>query len=125
MGGGACPRGSGPDQLWSGRSDLGSAVGGAAHCQRGHRPRLPQRYASSLVGEGCGSYVIMFIVCLRDMSMNIFCMSGTSWAEVDSPSPDVGAAHVAVGINVVWALTKDNKVREFCNEHYKKTHCMI
>lgn len=37
-------------------------------------------------------------------------MSGTSWAVVDSPSPDVGATHVAVGINVVWALTKDNKV---------------
>lgn len=39
---------------------------------------------------------------------------------VDSPSPDVGAIHVAVGINVVWALTKDNKVRKFCTEHYKR-----
>lgn len=39
---------------------------------------------------------------------------------VDSPSPDVGAIHVAVGINVVWALTKDNKVRKFCIEHYKR-----
>ncbi|XP_075890776.1 tectonin beta-propeller repeat-containing protein 1 [Nelusetta ayraudi] len=38
------------------------------------------------------------------------CPKGTSWAVVDSPSPDLGATHVAVGANVVWALTKDNKV---------------
>ena len=31
---------------------------------------------------------------------------------VDSPSPEVGAIHVAVGVNVVWAITKDNKVGE-------------
>ena len=36
---------------------------------------------------------------------------------VDSPSPEVGAIHVAVGVNVVWAITKDHKVR-----HTKKTH---
>ena len=35
---------------------------------------------------------------------------------VDSPSPDVGATHVAVGINVVWVLTKDNKVRKLSFE---------
>ncbi|XP_070707337.1 tectonin beta-propeller repeat-containing protein 1 isoform X1 [Pempheris klunzingeri] len=47
------------------------------------------------------------------------CPKGTSWAVVDSPSPDVGAIHVAVGINVVWALTKDNKVwfRRGVNSH--------
>lgn len=61
--------------------------------------------------------VIVFIVCIEN---KIFCMSGTSWVVVDSPSPDVGAIHVAVGINVVWALTKDNKVRKFRNEHNKK-----
>ncbi|XP_061912062.1 tectonin beta-propeller repeat-containing protein 1 [Entelurus aequoreus] len=44
---------------------------------------------------------------------------GTSWSVVDSPSPDVGAMHVAVGVNVVWALTKDNKVwfRRGVNSH--------
>uniref|UniRef100_A0A3Q3F101 Tectonin beta-propeller repeat-containing protein 1 n=1 Tax=Labrus bergylta TaxID=56723 RepID=A0A3Q3F101_9LABR len=44
---------------------------------------------------------------------------GTSWAVVDSPSPDVGAIHAAVGVNVVWALTKDNKVwfRRGVNSH--------
>ncbi|KAI3365576.1 hypothetical protein L3Q82_010660, partial [Scortum barcoo] len=47
------------------------------------------------------------------------CPKGTSWAVVDSPSPDVGATHVAVGVNVVWALTKDNKVwfRRGVNSH--------
>ncbi|XP_077958697.1 tectonin beta-propeller repeat-containing protein 1 isoform X2 [Gasterosteus aculeatus] len=47
------------------------------------------------------------------------CPKGTSWAVVDSPSPEVGATHVAVGINVVWALTKDNKVwfRRGVNSH--------
>lgn len=38
------------------------------------------------------------------------CPKGTSWAVVESPSPGVGAIHVAVGTNVVWAITKDNKV---------------
>lgn len=42
--------------------------------------------------------------------------AGTSWMTVDSPSPHVGATHVAVGSNVVWALTKDNKVRKFSIE---------
>ncbi|TWW81498.1 Tectonin beta-propeller repeat-containing protein 1 [Takifugu flavidus] len=47
------------------------------------------------------------------------CPKGTSWMTVDSPSPDVGATHVAVGSNVVWALTKDNRVwfRRGVNSH--------
>uniref|UniRef100_A0A8C9YQ82 Tectonin beta-propeller repeat-containing protein 1 n=1 Tax=Sander lucioperca TaxID=283035 RepID=A0A8C9YQ82_SANLU len=47
------------------------------------------------------------------------CPKGTTWAVVDSPNPDVGATHVAVGNNVVWALTKDNKVwfRRGVNSH--------
>ncbi|KAG7244375.1 hypothetical protein INR49_002744 [Caranx melampygus] len=47
------------------------------------------------------------------------CPKGASWAVVDSPSPDVGAIHVAVGVNVVWAVTKDNKVwfRRGVNSH--------
>lgn len=47
------------------------------------------------------------------------CPKGASWAVVESPSPDVGAIHVAVGVNVVWAITKDNKVwfRRGVNSH--------
>lgn len=47
------------------------------------------------------------------------CPKGTSWTVVDSPSPEVGAIHVAVGVNVVWAVTKDNKVwfRRGVNSH--------
>lgn len=48
---------------------------------------------------------------------NTFCIPGTSWTVVESPSPDVGAIHVAVGMNVVWAVTKDNKVRKPFNEY--------
>lgn len=50
---------------------------------------------------------------LSVLRKSLWFISGTSWTEVDSPSPDVSATHVAVGINVVWALTKDNKVRKF------------
>lgn len=39
--------------------------------------------------------------------------AGTSWATVESPSLDVGAIHVATGVNVVWAVTKDHKVRKY------------
>lgn len=46
-------------------------------------------------------------------------MAGTSWMTVDSPSSDVGATHVVVGSNVVWALTKDNKVRKFSIDYNK------
>ncbi|XP_046888436.1 tectonin beta-propeller repeat-containing protein 1 [Hypomesus transpacificus] len=47
------------------------------------------------------------------------CPQGSSWVVVDSPSPEVGAIHVAVGVNVVWAITKDNKVwfRRGVNSH--------
>lgn len=54
--------------------------------------------------------------CLR---INISCNPGASWAIVESPSSDVGATHVAVGNNVVWVVTKDNKVRKCCS-HVKK-----
>ncbi|XP_062382179.1 tectonin beta-propeller repeat-containing protein 1 [Sardina pilchardus] len=47
------------------------------------------------------------------------CPKGSSWVVVDSPSPEVGAIHVAVGVNVVWAITKDHKVwfRRGVNSH--------
>lgn len=116
MGGGVSPRGGSPDQLWPRGPGMGGAVGGAAHCQGGHWPRLPQRYTSSLMGGRCGVCVSVLILLMENIP---FCMPGTSWAVVDSPSPDVGAIHVAVGVNVVWAVTKDNKVRNFCYEYYK------
>lgn len=111
MGGGASPRGGGPDQLRPRGPSLGRAVGGATHCQGGHWPRLPQRYTNSLVGCVCVCLCLFVFILYGNV---IFCMSGASWAVVDSPSPDVGAIHVAVGVNVVWAVTKDNKVRKLC-----------
>ncbi|KAM3826503.1 tectonin beta-propeller repeat-containing protein 1 isoform 2-T3 [Vipera latastei] len=37
-------------------------------------------------------------------------LQGTSWTLVDPPVADNGILHVSVGVNVVWAVTKDNKV---------------
>ncbi|XP_051529764.1 tectonin beta-propeller repeat-containing protein 1 isoform X1 [Myxocyprinus asiaticus] len=47
------------------------------------------------------------------------CLKGSSWVTVESPSPGASAVHVAVGVNVVWALTKDHKVwfRRGVNSH--------
>uniref|UniRef100_A0A8C8C3E7 Tectonin beta-propeller repeat-containing protein 1 n=1 Tax=Oncorhynchus tshawytscha TaxID=74940 RepID=A0A8C8C3E7_ONCTS len=47
------------------------------------------------------------------------CPQGLCWVVVDSPNPEAGAIHVAVGDNVVWAVTKDNKVwfRRGINSH--------
>uniref|UniRef100_A0A8C1MBS2 Tectonin beta-propeller repeat-containing protein 1 n=1 Tax=Cyprinus carpio TaxID=7962 RepID=A0A8C1MBS2_CYPCA len=47
------------------------------------------------------------------------CLKGSSWVTVESPSPGVGVVHVAVGVNVVWAVTKDHKVwfRRGVNSH--------
>lgn len=109
MGGGSSPWGSGPDQLWPWGPGVGSAVGGRAHCQGGDWPRFPQRYTGLPVVGGCCWSLIVFVSYYNDN----LCNPGTSWAVVASPSPAAGAIHVAVGINVVWAVTKDNKVRKF------------
>ncbi|XDV44648.1 hypothetical protein PO909_012897 [Leuciscus waleckii] len=47
------------------------------------------------------------------------CLNGSSWVTVEPPSPEAGAVHVAVGVNVVWAVTKDHKVwfRRGVNSH--------
>nr|XP_057917268.1 tectonin beta-propeller repeat-containing protein 1 isoform X2 [Doryrhamphus excisus] len=61
----------------------------------------------------------LFFLVLKAGLFFFFFHLGTSWSVVDSPSPDVGAMHVAVGVNAVWALTKDNKVwfRRGVNAH--------
>ncbi|XP_041828608.1 tectonin beta-propeller repeat-containing protein 1 isoform X1 [Melanotaenia boesemani] len=45
--------------------------------------------------------------------------TGTSWVEVDPPGKEVEALHVAVGVSVVWVVTKDYKVwfRRGVNSH--------
>lgn len=37
-------------------------------------------------------------------------LPGSSWAEVETPGKEVEALHVAVGVSVVWVVTKDFKV---------------
>uniref|UniRef100_A0A1A7X5Q0 Tectonin beta-propeller repeat-containing protein 1 n=2 Tax=Iconisemion striatum TaxID=60296 RepID=A0A1A7X5Q0_9TELE len=45
--------------------------------------------------------------------------TGTTWVEVESPSKEVEALHVSVGVSVVWMVTKDYKVwfRRGVNSH--------
>ncbi|KAM9745169.1 tectonin beta-propeller repeat-containing protein 1 [Menidia menidia] len=45
--------------------------------------------------------------------------TGMSWVEVESPVKEVEALHVAVGVSVVWLVTKDYKVwfRRGVNSH--------
>ncbi|KAK1793893.1 hypothetical protein P4O66_010796, partial [Electrophorus voltai] len=49
----------------------------------------------------------------------ISALQGSAWVVVESPNPEVGTIHVAVGVNVVWAVTKDHKVwfRRGVNSH--------
>lgn len=54
---------------------------------------------------------VQVIVFMSYRCKNISVLQGTTWVVVESPSPEVGAIHVAVGVNVVWAVTKDHKVR--------------
>uniref|UniRef100_A0A3B5AZT0 Tectonin beta-propeller repeat-containing protein 1 n=1 Tax=Stegastes partitus TaxID=144197 RepID=A0A3B5AZT0_9TELE len=51
--------------------------------------------------------------------LSLDCPTGTSWVEVQSPGKEVEALHVAVGVSVVWVVTKDYKVwfRRGVNSH--------
>uniref|UniRef100_A0A8C5Q5D9 Tectonin beta-propeller repeat-containing protein 1 n=1 Tax=Leptobrachium leishanense TaxID=445787 RepID=A0A8C5Q5D9_9ANUR len=44
---------------------------------------------------------------------------GCSWTIVEAPTPEDGIMHVSVGVNVVWAVTKERKVwfRRGVNSH--------
>ena len=39
---------------------------------------------------------------------------GSSWSIVEPPTSENGIMHVSVGVSVVWAITKDRKVRQGC-----------
>ncbi|XP_035472130.2 tectonin beta-propeller repeat-containing protein 1 isoform X3 [Scophthalmus maximus] len=53
------------------------------------------------------------------MGLSLDSPTGTSWVEVESPAKEVEALHVAVGVSVVWVVTKDYKVwfRRGVNSH--------
>ncbi|CAH2307112.1 tectonin beta-propeller repeat-containing 1 [Pelobates cultripes] len=44
---------------------------------------------------------------------------GVSWNTVEAPTPEDGIMHVSVGVNVVWAVTKERKIwfRRGVNSH--------
>ncbi|KAM4623995.1 tectonin beta-propeller repeat-containing protein 1 [Polymixia lowei] len=93
-----------------------------------HNPEGSSWLEVSLPGEvvqiSCGSGDLVWAVLWEGQlivreGISRDCPQGTSWVVVDSPSPEIGAIHVAVGVNVVWAVTKDNKVwfRRGVNSH--------
>lgn len=50
----------------------------------------------------------------KKLIYNAFCvlfLAGISWSTVESPSSENGIMHVSVGVDVVWCVTKDRKVR--------------
>uniref|UniRef100_A0A7N8XFL0 Tectonin beta-propeller repeat-containing protein 1 n=1 Tax=Mastacembelus armatus TaxID=205130 RepID=A0A7N8XFL0_9TELE len=53
------------------------------------------------------------------MGLSLDSPTGISWVEVESPGNEVEALHVAVGVSVVWVVTKDYKVwfRRGVNSH--------
>lgn len=57
------------------------------------------------------------IVLNKKLTYNAFrvlSFAGISWSIVESPSSENGIMHVSVGVDVVWCVTKDRKVRESC-----------
>lgn len=56
----------------------------------------------------------IFVVLNKKITYSGFCvlfLAGISWSTVESPSSDNGIMHVSVGVDVVWCITKDRKVR--------------
>ncbi|KAM8844684.1 tectonin beta-propeller repeat-containing protein 1 isoform 1-T2 [Spinachia spinachia] len=51
--------------------------------------------------------------------LSLDCPTGASWVELESPGKEIEALHVAVGVSVVWVVTKDYKVwfRRGVNSH--------
>lgn len=60
--------------------------------------------------------MVKVYMCEQKGAINvIFLLPGTSWAEVESPGKEIEALHVAVGVSVVWVITKDYKVNQNCS----------
>lgn len=53
--------------------------------------------------------------------------AGISWSVVESPSSENGIMHVSVGVDVVWCVTKDRKVRGlmFCLCFFLPFPCLL
>ncbi|KAL7979240.1 hypothetical protein Chor_015264, partial [Crotalus horridus] len=63
----------------------------------------------------CGPYDLLWATCWEGQAIvregiDRNNLQGTSWTLVDPPVADNGILHVSVGVNVVWAVTKDRKV---------------
>lgn len=57
----------------------------------------------------------------------VLSFAGISWSVVESPSSENGIMHVSVGVDVVWCVTKDRKVRGlmFCFCFFLPFPCLL
>lgn len=57
----------------------------------------------------------------------VLSFAGISWSVVESPSSENGIMHVSVGVDVVWCVTKDRKVRGlmFCFSFFLPFPCLL
>lgn len=104
------PGGGGPDQLWAPRPPVGHAVGGAGVGPGRNQQEQSQRWAAL---PGYGEPGPRPPGALADGGP-LRCplgRAGSSWSLVEPPTSENGIMHVSVGVGVVWAITKDRKVR--------------
>ncbi|XP_053550692.1 tectonin beta-propeller repeat-containing protein 1 isoform X2 [Bombina bombina] len=79
---------------------------------------------SEAVQISCGPYDLLWVALWEGQAIVREGISrnnpkGTSWTIVEAPTAEDGIMHVSVGVNVVWAVTKDKKVwfRRGVNSH--------
>uniref|UniRef100_A0A8C3ARJ0 Tectonin beta-propeller repeat-containing protein 1 n=1 Tax=Cyclopterus lumpus TaxID=8103 RepID=A0A8C3ARJ0_CYCLU len=80
---------------------------------------VPKEVAQLSAGPGDLLWALLWDGNLLVRTGSISLPPGTSWVEVESPGKEVEALHVAVGVSVVWVVTKDYKVwfRRGVNSH--------
>ncbi|KAG8433064.1 hypothetical protein GDO86_017369 [Hymenochirus boettgeri] len=79
---------------------------------------------SEVIQISCGPYDLLWAALWEGQAIvrEGICRNnpkGNSWTVVEAPTPENGIMHVSVGVNVVWAVTKDHKVwfRRGVNSH--------
>ena len=114
------PWGGSSDQLWAPRPAVGDALGGPGLGSGRNQQEQPQRWAALRAGlgeAGRGRLASTPHPHPELPVMGAACTSswgrvGSSWSTVEPPTSENGILHVSTGVCVVWAVTKDRKVRQ-------------
>ncbi|XP_063775815.1 tectonin beta-propeller repeat-containing protein 1-like [Pseudophryne corroboree] len=78
--------------------------------------RLEIETPSEVIQISCGPYELLWAALWEGQAIVREGISrnnpkGSSWTTVKAPTPGDRIMHVAAGVNVVWAVTKEHKVR--------------